>query len=165
MKLIIAPLCALIIVVGLCIGNNGCTTVTNTTTDTNGVTTTNITTTLDTNKVINALNAAVPPAVRLIVANKPQTRQYFQDVAAGINLFTSTSSTFDPSGLNAAIKSAVGSDAVDPDAFAAIDAGVAIFKAFYGDALTAKLNTPSWLLPVLRAFADDINAGLLPATQ
>lgn len=124
------------------------------------VTTPQGTKTLDIPRTTNAINAVVPVAVRLAVQKQPAARQYLVDAAAAITLFTSTSATFDPDALNAAIKNAVGNDALSPDALAAIDAAVALYKAYYGDALLVKLNNPDWLLPILQSLSSAITKGL-----
>lgn len=124
------------------------------------VTTPQGTKTLDIPRTTNAINAVVPVAVRLAIQKQPASRQYLADAAAAISLFTSTSATFDPDALNREIQTAVGQDVLSPDALTAIDAAVALYKAYYGDALLARLNTPDWLLPVLQSLSSSITKGL-----
>lgn len=139
----------------------GCPTTNTVTTDTNGVTVTNTTTTLDTNKAVSAINAVVPVAVKLVIEKSPNTRQYFIDAALAISVFASTNGV-DPNQLNAAIIGAAGADTLNADALSAIDAAVNLYKAFYGDALASKLNTPAWLGPVLNALSSAILNGVNP---
>lgn len=143
------------------LGMAGCATTSTVTVGADGTTTTNTVTILDIPKTTNAINAVVPVAVRLAVEKYPQAKPYFQDVAVAISIFaTSTNSTFSPAELNAAITNTVNSSSVNADVLSAVDGAVALYQAYYGDALAAKLNFPVWLVPVLQSLSGAINAGL-----
>lgn len=132
----------------------GCTT---TTTVTNGVT--NSVTSFDIVKATNAINAALPPVVRLVVAKYPVARPYLTDAAVVFNLVAS-GADLSPDALNAALKS-FGLTALDnPDVQAAIDSAVALYKAYYGDVVTTQLNKVQYLVPILQSIGGAITAGL-----
>lgn len=143
----------------------GCTTTSVVTNNPDGTSTTNTVKTLDIAKTTNAINAAVPVVVRLAIQKTPESRKYLSDAALAIMVFTSTSQTFDPDALNKAILDAVGGDVLSPDAISAIDAAIALYKAYYGDAVLAKLNSRPWLIPILNSLSQSILKGLAPPTN
>lgn len=139
----------------------GCTTIKTVTTAPDGSTVTNSTSAFDVTKAVNAINIGVPASVRLAVAKYPQAAPYLRDTVTAIRLFTS-GSTYDPAALHAAIATTGIRELKDPDLQAAIDVFAGLYKGFYGDVVTQKLDQVKSLLPILNAIADSIEQALPP---
>lgn len=122
--------------------------------------------TIDAPHTASAIRNAAPPLIRLAIADYPETKAYFVAVDVVIQAAIS-GGTYDAKVLAAEVD-AVGAqfNFTDPHAKAAAVAGVesafGLYKAYAGDVVTAKLNTITWLAPVLPAVHDALVASLTP---
>jgi hypothetical protein len=137
----------------------GCTTKTTVTQGADGTYKTNTLSSLNLPALTNAIALAVPPAVNLAVSQEPQARAYLADAAVVINLVLASGS-YDPNSLNAALNTLGVKEVRTPQAQAAIDAAVALYKGMYGQVVEAQLDKVTWLPPILKAIADGITEGL-----
>lgn len=135
----------------------GCKTVT--TTDASGVTTTS--TQLDPVRTSAAIHAILEPGVALAIEKEPKTVTYFS--VASIVLHTALNDgTFDPDKLQAELAKSLPnvSELQTPEVKAAIQATMGLYRAYFADVVTAKVDQVTWLKPVLTAVVDSIDASL-----
>jgi len=151
---------ACLTVAALAVWLTGCTTTSQVTTTATGSVTNNVTT-LDTNKVVNAINIAVPAAVRIAVAKEPKVAPYLQDVVLAIALATG-SGNITPQAIEAAVKSAGVNELKTPEALSAVDAAVAIYQGAYSQQVNAWVNRSADLSVILQALSGAIQRGLSP---
>lgn len=140
----------------------GCVSTRTISTDANGVSQTNTVTHLDPQRTANAIQAIIPPAVQLAVAEQPAAREYI--VKAQIAVCTAAAAgNLTPDQLKAAVDATGVKELQTPEAQAAISAVFGIYQAYYGDVVAQKLNQNQWLQPVLSAICKGLSDGLAAA--
>jgi hypothetical protein len=115
--------------------------------------------TFDPNKAVTVIQLTIPSATRIGVSKEPKAEKYLLAVAGAIDTF-SQGSTFDPASLQLVIEAAGMKELKTVQAQGVIDSVMALYKSFYAEAVTAKLDEKK-LLPVLQALSAAIKKGLL----
>lgn len=103
------------------------------------------------------MDATIPAAVRLTVSSNPKSRPYFRAVTVVVDQFA-LGQTFNPVALNEVISNT--SIQATPEALAAIDSAVSLYKIFYDDVVALKLDQVKNLRPLLVALSTDIAKGI-----
>lgn len=151
MKKLLVALLSIAAIAGLLVLNTGCKTVVTDKGDGTFVT----------NKVVNAaaiipvINGVVPVAVQIAVNKDTNSVPYLRAASVVLDALVS-SGNYNPADVSAALSSL---KANTPEAQLAVSAGLAIYKAFAADAVTAKLES-SQSLAVLKAFSEALKQGL-----
>lgn len=154
-KTLIGSVCLALIAGLALLGTIGCKT----------VVTTNPDGTTQTNQVANSaviipiIEGVVPVAVQIAVSKETNSVVYFRATTVVLDTLVSNG-VYDPAAVASAIDSIKITDkdtklAVD----AAVQTGLALYKSFAADAVTAQLNKAD-ILSVLQAFSDSIKRGL-----
>ena len=130
-------------------------------TGTNGVVTltTNIVSTLDTNAVVSAINAVVPAAVSYACSKDTNAAPYFVQAALVLKA-ASDAGQYDPAQIEASLSKISIRQLRTQTAIDAENAGLSIYKAFFGQVVDQQLAKVLWLDPILQGLANAIQAGI-----
>lgn len=146
-------------ILALAVLTPGCTTVTKQVV-TNGVTNTVATSQLDPVRTADAIRAITAVAVPFAIEKDPQAAVYFE-AAAVLFRAAADAGAYDPVYLQASLDAIPFAQIKTPEAKAGINAAFAIYRAYFGETVSAKiLDTSPWAKPVLEALADGIFAAL-----
>ena len=112
----------------------------------------------------NVINVVGPVAVSKGVTKQPKAAPYLKDLVVVINTFA-LGSDLSPETLAATIKTAKVKELQTPEALNVANALVALYKAYYDTAVTNKIASVEYLVPILQAISNAITQGLPVVTQ
>lgn len=116
---------------------------------------------LDPQMTSDAIRVAVAAVVPFAIEKDTNSIAYFRAAAIVLNA-ASDSGNYDTAQLKASLDHISVRELRSAEARAGINAAFAIYKAYAGKAVDAKLAQDEWVKPVLQALADGINAALPP---
>jgi hypothetical protein len=149
---------------GLAAGlSTGCKT-TATTTVSGGVTNTVQTTSLDPERTAGVIQALVPAGVALAAEKDTNSIAYFRASSILLHALVDNGAT-DPAQVKATLDTISVKELRTPEAAAVTQAALGIYQAYFADVVARKLDNNQWLVPVLTAIAEGIDAGLPPLGQ
>lgn len=131
--------------------NTGCTT----TTQADGT----VVTKLDPTRTSDAIRAILPAGVVAAVNADHNSAAYLQASALAINAAVENGA-YDPDKLKATLDTISVKELRTPEARVCIEAALGIYRAYWADSVSAKLDQTVWVKPVMKAIADGIEAGL-----
>jgi len=126
---------------------------------TNGVTNTVQVTQLDAQKTADAIAVVLPAGVAFAVARDANTAAYFH-AAAIVFAAAVENGQYDPKAIETTLSTISIKELRTPEAKAAIEAGLAIYRSYFGEIISQKLEQATWVKPVLLALAEGIEGGL-----
>lgn len=110
-------------------------------------------------QAISVVDAVLPPAITLAITKKPETQKYFVMIADAISIFA-LNENLTPEALQNIIDTAKIKELETPEARAALTSMVNLYKTFYGDIVSQKLDQKN-LKVLLQVIANDIRTGLI----
>lgn len=110
-------------------------------------------------KTVAAIRAVVPPAVALAVAEEPRTRVYFAAAVVVIQTLEAKGPV-SPQALQDALAGIGVKELRTDEARVAVAAALGIYSAFWGDAVSAKLDAAAFAGPVLSALREALIIGI-----
>lgn len=113
------------------------------------------TTQFNPSQAVAVVNAVLPSAVGLAITKKPETKKYFIVLADTISVFA-LNENLTPDALQNIIDATKIKELETPEAKAALTSLVNLYKTFYGEVISQKLDQKN-LKVLLQAIANDIN--------
>jgi hypothetical protein len=107
--------------------------------------------------------SVVPPATKLAVTKKPDTKKYFLAVADAIDIFA-LNQDLTPTALQNIINTSKIKELETPESLAVITTLVNLYKGFYSDIVSQKLDEKN-LKDLLNAISTSIREGLMTDTK
>lgn len=143
------------------IASTGCKTVTTQVVDANGVTNQVSKSELDPIRTSEAIRTIVSTAVPFAIEKDAHAIAYFRGATIVLRA-AAEGGRYDPDALQATLNTISVKEVRSPEAKACINAALGIYRAYFGEAVNAKLDQNEWVKPVLLALANGINDGLPP---
>lgn len=119
---------------------------------------------IDPEMTSDAIRIAVAAAVPFAIEKDTNSIPYLRAAAIVLNA-AADAGNYDPAQLQASLDHISVKELRSAEARAGINAAFAIYRAYAGKAVDAKLSQDVWVKPVLKALADGISAGLPPVSQ
>lgn len=113
----------------------------------------------DVSKAPQLINNVVPSAVKIGVKKQPKSEPYLRALVTVVNTFA-LGEDLTPEAFEQAIKSAKIKELETPEANAVVVSVVALYKAYYGASVEAKIAENTVLVDVLKALSKSIEKGL-----
>lgn len=113
---------------------------------------------VDPQAIATLATVALPPAVQFAVGADKNAAPYFRAVQVAIDAVLA-GGAFDPATVSATIDKMTVNELKTPEAKAAVEAALGIYRSFAGQAVTAKLDSSGYVI-VLRAARQAIEDGL-----
>ncbi len=135
-------------------GVTGCKSVTNPTT---GV----VTQELDPQRTSAAIRAVIGAGVPFAIEQDPNCVPYLRLVQSTLVLAVDANA-ISPDQVALQLQSSSAKELRSPEAVAAVNAALGIYRAYYGDVLAAQLDQTIWLKPVLKAIIGGLGDALPP---
>jgi len=111
-------------------------------------------------KAPKLINAVVPSAVKIGVKKQPKSAKYLQALVVMLDSFA-LGEDLSPENLEKVIKTADVKELETPEALSVVSSVVALYKAYYEDAITDKINSIDNLRDILEALSKSISKGLI----
>jgi len=115
--------------------------------------------TINYNKAPQTINAVVPTMVELGVQKQPKIKPYLRSLVVVIDTFA-LGQELTPLALEQTIKVAKIKELETPEAITVARSIVALYKAYYDEAVTKKIADIEHLVPILTALSAAITEGL-----